>query len=201
MRRSAFLAGAVVLGFLASVAPAGGQQAATTPLDLSSGGAALRPTEVVAARVRTVLRDHQDGEAWQELAGAIPELAVTGGADVEATFEAARLAEEMVTSQPAAPPTPTSGPAAGSPMLSGIRSLDFEAIAQLVALALGFFALVTVARGNLQPRATTGPVGGGAARLREARQLAANGVPLFEISRRTGLARDALTVILSRSAR
>ena len=158
--------------------------------------APLRPAEVVAARVRAVLQDHANGQAWQELAGALPEMAVTGGADIESTFEAARLAEDMVARVPSlrAPPT------VWEEVVRRLKVIDVDMVTQALAVALGLFALWMVIAGkNQRPRLADASVS--SVRYREARSLAAEGIPLYEIARRTGLARDAVSVLLSRRAR
>jgi hypothetical protein len=166
-------------------------------------GAPLRPAEIVAARVRDVLRDHADDRAWQELAGALPELALSGGADLESTFEAARLAEEMnrpvARTAPAAPlPLPVR-PSSWSYVVAGIRAVDLDLVAQALALALGVFALTRVVKGSAS-RSRSSASGTPAVRCRQARALAAEGLQPHEIARRTGLGQDAVSVLLGRRA-
>lgn len=161
----------------------------------------LRPAEVVASRVRDVLNDHANDAAWQELAGALPDLALAGGADIESTFEAARIAGEMVTAPPSVPAPATSAgddPVRGA--LQWLGSIDADLLGQLLAIAFGLFALSMLFKGS-GSRSRSLRVEPTAIRCREARALAAGGVPAYEISRRTGLARDAVSVLLSRRAR
>ena len=89
----------------AAQTPSSESAASSTGVPLISG-AAQRPAELVAARVRSVLRSNSD-EAWFDLADALPELALTGGADLTSTFEAAQLAEESASAEGRA--TQTSG--------------------------------------------------------------------------------------------
>ena len=147
-----------------------------------------------------MLNDHESGLAWMELAGALPELALEAGTDLDATFEAARIAEEMAVPPALDAEATNASPAVAWPTLDGI-TFDIDLVAQILAIGFGIFVLVILLRG--QPRASTPELHTAptATRCREARSLANGGVPLYEIARRTGLARDAVSVLLSRSAR
>ena len=178
-----------------SPAPASGQGG------FNAAEGPLRPAELVASRVREVLRDHSDDVAWQELAGALPEMALSGGADIQSTFEAARIAEDMV---PVATPVPSASSAAAGAafeeVLRLVRGIDVDMAGQLLAIAFGLFALTMLFKGsgNRARGARSEPAKG---RCREARALAAGGVPVYEIAKRTGLAREAVSVLLSQGAR
>jgi len=150
----------------------------------------VRPAEVVAAQVRSVLHNHRDGDAWRGLADALPELALQGGADLESTFEAARLAETMSIE------TATDSPATVEPAwLTILRTVNVELLGTVLALVTALIVVwhATRNRGAEQdpPQPTRVPV-----RFREAYALASRGRSTAEISRRTGLARDAVTVLI-----
>ena len=181
-----------------SEAAAGGSARAP----LSVPGVAQRPAELVATRVRSVLRSNSDA-AWFDLADALPELALMGGADLTSTFEAAQLAEQ-----------------AGASVGSAIQTSEWAAVraarawaasitpTQLITFVLAVFTLSVVTVTMLRRRgapATSGrrvaqPTGasrtGVTARFAEARHLASTGLAVPEIAKRTGMARDAVTLLV-----
>ena len=169
---------------------------ARTPLLIP--GVAQRPAELVAARVRRVLLSNSD-DAWFELADALPELALAGGADLTTTFEAARLAER-----------------AGSTVAtrrSGARAWAASVTrTQWIIFLLGVFTLpmvaLTLLRRHRAPATSvrflvrsTGARNGVTSRFADARQLATAGLAVSEIAQRTGMARDAVTLLVGLSSR
>lgn len=200
MRASAFVTA------LAVIAPMGAS-GAEAQSRVDDAEPSVAPATLVAERARALLHD-ESREAWLALAGALPELAISGQANLESTFEAARLAEEM--GQPLIA-LPMAGPATPSASLDAereeagldalgvvwraVRSTDLDALARLLALAIGIGTLAMVGRGPRTKAAKVRPTRS-AARYRDVRSLAANGVSITEISRRTGLAREAVTVLL-----
>ena len=166
-----------------------------------------RPAELVAARVRSVLRSNSD-DAWLDLADALPELALEGGADLTSTFEAAHLAEQAGS---------TAGRATQPSTWRGVRAMRAWAASitptQLVTFVLAVLTLsmVTVTslrrRGgqvtSVRPRSQPPGMHRSrvTARFSEARQLASAGVAVPEIARRTGMARDAVTLLVGLRSR
>lgn len=171
---------------------------ASTPATLQSVGdsyveqaaPALPPAALVASRVRVVLQDHTSATAWQDLAGSLPELAISGGADLESTFEAARLAEEMTYS----------GARLTQPIVPEGALADGLGVGLwLFSLAFGLTALWLLWSKGV-PSLLRGRIHAPMARCDQARLLADSGAPIYEISRRTGLAREALTVLMGPQA-
>lgn len=170
----------------------------------------LLPAELVASRVRAVLRDHTDGDAWQRLAGTLPDMIVRGGADVTSIFEAARLADEM-SGTPPEPPPPSTPTATTTSIFARTLAwpewtdrLDFRRAAVLYDNGMAFVAWVAMALLGvlIVPRmlrregASTVRLAPVRSRMRVARNLAGKGMSIAEISRETRLAREALSVLL-----
>lgn len=190
------------------------------------------PAAVVAERVRAVLRNHDDPEEWRQLAGVLPDMAVTGQAEWEGTLEAARLADSISGPPETARTVPaprTAGTGWIGALFGRLRPSDIGSIlTTLVALgviawsmqASGFLAWrrrTTASRGP-QPGSPTGTTGTKAprratptgrrtrtpaspppqpsSRRREIMVLAQSGLTLPEIARRTGMAQDAVSVIM-----
>ena len=164
-------------------------------------GVAQRPAELVAARVRSVLLSNSDN-AWFELADALPELALEGGADLTTTFEAAQLAEQVGSAV---------GRASQTPQWASVRAVRAWASSitptRLITFVVAVLTLSMVAVTMLRrrrPRVTSArrrvrPTGAGTgvtARFAEARHLASAGLAVPEIARRTGMARDAVTLLV-----
>lgn len=173
----------------------------------------LLPAELVASRVRSVLQDHTDPDAWQGLAGTLPDMIVRGGGDVASLFEAARLADEMSGTLSGLPVTVTAAPQSESPPASaGVSAptfvwpawLDLRWAERLYENGLGFVVWVAMALFGVLVVLRLFRRGGGGTtrvmpvrtRLRDARALAGQGRSIPEISRETRLAREALSVLL-----
>jgi hypothetical protein len=173
------------------VAPhgAGAQDEAT-----ASAHRPLRPAEYVAAQVRSVLRSGGSPQALGELAKLLPELASAGIADAESTLRAARIAEELSGARVAEGPIEAR---AGADVLLG--RLDQVDLFRALAIVIGTLLLWGVVRRTLHTRtpkrAVSAPAGPTPLRFSEARALVSTGAPLHEISRRTGMARDAIHVL------
>lgn len=255
MRHYAFLLALLALGPAASLSAQTDDAPSIASLDepvaaLFEGveGDIDTPARMVAMKVRQILESQESSEAWLELSGALPELAIVGGADIETTFEAARIAEELGGSEPlAAAPVPEPLAAALAPvplasavvaptgtgfafpdmggLLDGVAAftqemavtlrdmavqlgpLDTELAAQALAVLVALYALGMVFFGSASRKARrqrptrTARVGRPKkGRQREAFALWSDGVPVHEIARRTGLARDAVSVIVHRRA-
>jgi len=166
----------------------------------------VRPAQVVAAKVRAVLRGQGDPVAWKALATTLPELALVGGADVEATFNAARLADSVAAAGARATVRPTVAAAVrggstasadrGPPSIFRAtlpRNVSFAGVVVLAGFGIGLGLLWR--RGG---RASRRSVGGSAEadRLADVLSLAATGIGVAEIARRTGMAQDAIRVLL-----
>lgn len=174
---------------------------ARTPLLIP--GVAQRPAELVAARVRRVLLSNSD-DAWFELADALPELAFAGGADPTTTLEAARLAERAGS---------TVARSTGTSEWAGVRAWAASITrAQWITFVLGVFTLpmvaLTLLRRHRAPATSvrflvrsTGARNGVTSRFADARQLATAGLAVPEIAQRTGMARDAVTLLVGLSSR
>lgn len=158
------------------------------------------PASVVAARVRAALADASDGRAWSALADALPGMALQGGADIAGTFEAARLADSISAAGAAtAARAPTGAPPAGT---------SWPTPADVGALLAGLVAVAAVVSAGLPRKRTPSSTAAAAARAHElevvpdrfrtALTLAARGTPRAEIARRTGMAQDALVVLMAR---
>ncbi len=174
------------------------------------------PSELVAERVREVLRDHRDSEAWSQLAGALPGMAFAGGADLSSTLEAGRLADSISAA--------SSLPTVGGPMswlppwltsLPPVGPLAGPLVGPLVAVLLTL-VLLRVVSGMRKGRTTTGqdrqdqqdqqslgPLAeatGVAVKSRSdlwfAKTLAMSGRPVNEIARQTKMTQDAVLMLI-----
>lgn len=163
------------------------------------------PSELVAARVREVLRDHRDTRAWKQLADALPEMALAGGADLGSTLEASRLADSI---SGASPSTNVSEPIATAsesirwvPFWSGTL-IDVRPVA-IVVLALVLVSVLNWIWENGKDRqlfkktaSPTAPAVNGRNDPWFIRSLAKSGRPVHEIARQTSMAQDAILVLL-----
>lgn len=152
------------------------------------------PAAIVASRVRDVLSAHDSELAWKGLAGALPSMAVSGDADLESTFAAARLAQDM-----SARPDPVLR-SAGPSGETADWQLGLGRALWWCALTLVLSALALATRGRL-PRVAPPRREQPVERCGTARALASEGLPLHEIARRTGLAREAVTVLVGARSR
>ncbi|HSW31133.1 MAG TPA: hypothetical protein VLH75_16730 [Longimicrobiales bacterium] len=76
-------------------------------LAAASAGAQETPAGHVAALARRAMAEPGEATAWSELAKALPDLAIQGGAGLEETFEAARIADSLAAAcAPPSPPVP-----------------------------------------------------------------------------------------------
>lgn len=202
-------------------------QTASTPVrrDLPGAPAAVTPAGYVAERVRGILDNPSDPARWQELAGALPELAMAGDGDWEATLDAARLADSVSVAALAAGSTPPVEPGMDirAPATAGwpIQPSDLlTLLAGLVALGVVVFSMRS-AGVSLTPRPGSRSAASGTPRNRKnpsvrkpvaaparaadlppasmAQQIVAMaecGMTRSEIARRTGLAQDAVSVVV-----
>ncbi|MDH5588454.1 MAG: hypothetical protein OEZ65_01440 [Gemmatimonadota bacterium] len=179
---------ALLLVILVAASPVAGQDTATT-------ASPPRPAEVVADLARRALTDPEDPGTWRALAGALPEMALSGGADLDGTFEAARLADSLGIADARQPVAPASR----LPWESWNLGPE-HLFAGSVALTLLVGALVvrsSIRRRKARRSARKTEMGG---RLWAARSLASDGISVAEISKRTGMAQDAVRVVLGLSA-
>lgn len=160
-----------------------------------------RPSDVVARLARQALTSPRDTAAWKALAGALPAMALSGGADLEGTFEAARLADSLSAD------AGTGGSLGGSTPSQDARSAMTRFAAVLATprgrLAVLVFGLAVLAgglvgvRARRPRRARSGEAPRkDAGRLWTARTLATGGTAIPEIARRTGMAQDAVDLAL-----
>ena len=158
-----------------------------------------RPAEVVAARVRSVLQDHRSTEAWKGLAGALPEMALSGGADLAGTFEAARLADSISALEvsPRALRSLWAPAGLGSGRRGGVEWA--QALGAGVLAGTLVVALATLARSRKGRTGRRSQRADGKGRVWAAQSLASSGIPVVEIARRTGMAQDGITVLLGLS--
>ncbi len=183
-----------------------------------------RPAEVVAQRARRALEAPEDGPAWSALASSLADMAVMGGADIAATFDAAHVADSLAAIPSEASDTGTAPVAAEpAPAHRSVRALlgtvgmprgmpDMKDVRRALEVGRGLagdprFALPTLAvlfslllilrltkrrkvRRKATARAKAEPERAG--RVWTALTLASGGVDVADISRRTGLAREAV---------
>ncbi len=160
------------------------------------------PSELVAARVREVLRDHRDSEAWEQLADALPEMVRTGGADPGSTFEAVRLADSisavplLTTARDAIPWLPSWSGAQfkGRPMIATLLALV------LVSVFNWIWKDRTVRQSLEDPAKSPNPGVKGRRDPWFVRTLARSGRPVHEIARQTSMAQDAVMILLELQA-
>jgi hypothetical protein len=162
---------------------------------------AQSPAASLAAQVRNVLENSGSEGAWQSLADGLPVFAVREGADLPATLEAARLAEEMGAS--AAATAAANQPSAFDDLIWSAMSMADEVIpwavgvvAVLVLVSLARSALKRRHRPTRRPRTAESAVPQTAVVWRRAHALAAHGMPVREISYRTRMSREAVDALL-----
>lgn len=167
------------------------------------------PSELVAARVREVLRDHRDTRAWKQLAEALPEMALAGGADLGSTLEASRLADSISSASPSITVRESKATARGSigwmPSWSGIQ-IEFRPMV-IVILALVLVSVLnqigktrTVRQAFNKPASPREPAVNGRSDPWFIKTLAKSGQPVHEIARQTRMAQDAIVVLLELQA-
>ena len=188
--------------------PAGSQVAAAA----SPVPGLERPSDVVARLAREALASPGDSTAWRALAGALPDMALSGDADLEGTFEAARLADSLsaatgvaVTSdvdpggaplvEQASPPAVTDP---GAPASWWPPALSAQV---MIGTLFGALALVGLRMTRTRRRVRMAPPSPAhraeQGRLWTARTLATGGVDVPEIAKRTGMAQEAGNLALS----
>lgn len=161
---------------------------------------AERPAEVVARMARRAMGLPDDPEAWQALAEVLPELALSGEADLEGTFQAARVADSLSATAATGLGASQSEGQAWFPRWTALPSGALpSAVALAVALAAALSGALVVVLRRRRSRATEARRDGGTDKLGAARSLVTRGLPAYEISRRTGMAQDAVQVMLAMS--
>ena len=206
----------VALAAAASIAtapaPLGAQAGPRLPAD---GGAPVPdPAAHVADQVRRVLRaEGRDASAWRALSEALPQMAVAGGAEISSTFAAAGLAREAGGAEAgsgAAVPVPDDGNAlhaggAPSAVVETLRGLDAGLLGTLLAVVAVAVVLrrttgssaPRLARRRRFARARPHDAALPASRpLAEVRDLAASGLSVPEVARRTRCSREVVTVLI-----
>ena len=158
-----------------------------------------KPADVVARLAREAMASPTDAAAWQALAGALPDFALSGGADLEGTFEAARVADSLGAS--AAPMVGESTREADLPALPSVwKSLPpmrLDLLLAAIATLVGGVVVWRTALSRGQRRRTRAPAPQG--RLWTARALASGGIDVSEIARRVGMTQEAVTLALRMS--
>lgn len=182
--------------------------------DVVTGG--QKPADVVAELARKALSRPGDTATWGALARTIPDMALVGGADLESTFEAARLADSLTAASlleaqapRRVPPVEKAVPApperleARRDTLKRALSAGLNwagdprvALPALVSL-LGALVLLHAGRRRRPARRTEA---GGHGRVWAVRTMASGGVEVQEIARRTGMAQDAVRMALGMGA-
>jgi len=161
-----------------------------------------RPSDMVARLARAALLAPGESSAWRALAGALPELALEGAADLEGTLEAARLADSVAAalhtgSGELDPLPPDTAAMALASHASPRRSLLWPGL----LMGAGALLLGALGIGELRRRWARASRGGRrveeAGRLWTVRTLAGSGIPPAEIARRTGMAQEAVDLALS----
>ncbi len=168
------------------------------------------PSELVAERVRDVLRDHRDSEAWKQLADALPEMALTGDADLGSTLEAGRLADSISTASlfitmRESMLTTMREAIRWRPSWWGKRVEAPPVVAVVLALvlvtALNWIWKGRSGRQSLKKREDpTEPAVKGRTDPWFVKSLADSGRPVHEIARQTKMAQDAILVLLELQA-
>ncbi|MFQ5538166.1 MAG: hypothetical protein ACE5GJ_12040 [Gemmatimonadota bacterium] len=179
----------------------------------SSVASPATPVHTVARRMREALRAPDRPGVWSEIARALPELALEGSADLEGTMEAARIAEDLTALENRA--SPASGASASNGSRNGEASagevrfpqeagLPFPRPSDILVILTGIVVLGVLLKtsGGMTPwqrrsvrRPDTGDAGGGHS-AGEIRHLASVGLTVREIARRTGMAQDAIHVLM-----
>lgn len=216
MRLSVAVQNTVVLAaaVLLLAAGAGAQEAGAPPPTLSLDG--MLPSAVVARLARQAMHAPGDSAAWAALAHALPEMALVEGADLEGTFEAARMADSMSAAAMTAP-----GAREDAPLASGTSTAPAQTASRVTAgvaaireridgfprlpvpLALGAVLALSSLLGVLVFRRTRGARTSPATRAHAsggrtwaAAALASGGIATADIARRTGLAQEGVDLVL-----
>jgi hypothetical protein len=169
-------------------------------LDPGLGAAQESAAGRVADLASKALAAPLDSSSWAALARALPELALSGGAELEETFEAARLADSVAFS---IRPAPAQGLAMGlgprrpaEVSTAGLTDVFPTGWAVLTVVAAGLGALVFLRRRARRALRPLRLQGAGKGRVRTARALARGGAGVADIARRTGMAREAVSLAL-----
>ena len=166
---------------------------------------ALLPSELVAARVREVLHDHRDSEAWKRLASALPALAFEGGADLSSSIEAAWLADSIyaVSVEPVVREPTSERGATRVPWLGAWLDSPFNrrltASASLALILAGVVGWTFKRRTDPQSHGRRVKTSEASleSRGRVVKTLAKNGQPVHEIARQTRMAQDGILLLLA----
>lgn len=190
--------------FLAVVPSARAQEGSPDPIPVSLIAPELRPATLVAEQVRRVLGAGTDSLAWQALAGALPDLAVTGEADIESTFAAVRVAEEAAGMfspvrsggvERATPAVLAGESPRRSPVFRFLRTIDAGFLGALLSLiAVGSVLWITVRRESPPPPKPEAPREV-PDRFGEALAMVASGVSVTDIARHARVSKDAVAVL------
>ncbi len=172
------------------------------------------PSEVVAARVRDVLRDHSDSRAWKQLADALPAMALAGGADLGSTLEAGRLADSISAASLLTTvresirwvPPWLRARIEALPMGAVLVGALVGALLGVLVLVLLTFALVKVLnwmwKGLSDGQSLKNPGNPPAPPVKDrsdtwwVKSLVKSGRPVHEIARQTRMAQDAILILL-----
>jgi hypothetical protein len=188
------------------------------------------PKQVVATLIRAALNSPENQAAWAELARALPELSEEGDSFSYGIARAARVADSVAIAAATAASGSGAGPKGTTGWVAFTESADRvlrSTVDQVVLWVTRHDGLIITALGTLLVALILGkgrdPLSLGRTQKEEeqtvageyalkeetskgmdaARALWSSGLPVNEISRRTGLAQDALSVMVSlqRSAR
>lgn len=178
-------------------------EAVTAPVQME------RPADVVAQLAREALYGPGSGESMKALASALPELALTGGADIESTFAAARVADSLAVTAPITNSVAADASTAGrSDLWSWVPALGVsddwlrliqtpEVVGSLAALLLAAILIGrALGRRRAAPPKRAPNVAKPRGRLWTARTLASGGAHVSEIAERTGMAQEAVHLAL-----
>lgn len=157
------------------------------------------PSEVVARMARQAMGGSDGPEVWQALASALPDLALKGSADLAATFEAARVADSISAASAAVASMSAAGAPGRAEGWAGVPpgSLFLWGGAGFLAL-LGMTAARSRRRAGREAAASVPTeVVAVAGRVGTARSLLTSGLTADEVARRTGMAREAVEVLVA----
>ncbi len=199
------LKGIVVCGLAGlALAPLTALSAQTArPVPGSAIAGPLRPAQVVARLASRALAGARDSATWGALSASLSDLAVKGHADIAATFAAAHIADSLAQAEPRAATTPPERASSVAGLVAvarrgGVvvwRSMEKSDVA-LPALTVLLAVLFLLRLGERRRSTTAHHDADEHGRVWTARALATGGVDLAEISRRTGLAQEAVDMAL-----
>lgn len=179
---------------------AGGVAQTTGPQGVPLPVHGVKPSEVVARLAREALHAPGDSASWASLGQAIPEMALAEGADMETTFEAARVADSLssatgVTAVDAGT-APSTTENARSPMAGGVPRLPVDGVlGGTTVLALAAFVVMVFRRRSRSTRSPA-PREVAAGRRWSAAAMASGGIAVPDIARRMGLSQEGVDLAL-----